>query len=291
MNPIISFFFIVMFFLAPLGTSAQNRDASELKRTLANGSVDQKREALAWIRSSNDPELARIALASFNDKNSIIRASAISSAQNSPSDLLVPALETISKDKSLLVRKEVAVSLGKIHDDGRVTGILRERLRREKDREVRAAIIESLGLVGSLNDFSILMGELTKKPSESNEFERAMAARAIGQIARRNRGAAPARSIPSSFNKKSDPSNPDETIAVASLFEFARFESQVISILIATSESANVRRECAFLLGEAGGHEGYKALRRFIGDEDPYLSRIAKEALQTMIERSTRKEQ
>jgi len=290
MNPI-AFIFIVVLILVglPSATSAQIPDESEIERVLAKGSVEQKRETLSLIRSSADANLARLAMKSFNDKDPIVRASAIAAAENSPNNLLVPALVEIFKDKSLLVRKEVADALGRIDDDDRVPSILAERLRQERDREVRAAIINAIGLTGSTRYFLILIDELTKRPSEANEFERAMAARAMGQIARRSRGEAPAASIPSSFNAMPTKTFPKDGLEIESLSEFTPFESQVISLLLTPTESPNVKRECAFLIGEAGGRASFKSLLSFVEHEDPHLARIARESLQTLIARSEAK--
>jgi HEAT repeat protein len=290
MKSILSIFIVFMILVwLPSEADAQLPDHAEIERVLAKGSVEQKRDTLSFIRSSADPNLARLALKSFDDKNPIVRASAIAAAENSPNNLLVPALAGIFKDKSLLVRKEVADALGRIDGDDRVPSILVERLRQERDREVRAAIINAIGLTGSMRHYSILIDVLTTRPSEANEFERAMAARAMGQIARRGRGESPALSIPSSFNAMALGPFPKNNPEIKSLSEFSPFESQVISLLLAPTESPNVKRECAFLIGEAGGRASFTSLLSFVEHEDPHLARIARESLQTLIARSEAK--
>jgi len=289
MKSILSIFIVFMILVwLPSEADAQLPDHAEIERVLAKGSVEQKRDTLSFIRSSADPNLARLALKSFDDKNPIVRASAIAAAENSPNNLLVPALAGIFKDKSLLVRKEVADALGRIDGDDRVPSILVERLRQERDREVRAAIINAIGLTGSMRHYSILIDVLTTRPSEANEFERAMAARAMGQIARRGRGESPALSIPSSFNAMALGLFQRHS-EIESLSEFSPFESKVISLLLAPTESPNVKRECAFLIGEAGGRASFTSLLSFVEHEDPHLARIARESLQTLIARSEAK--
>lgn len=261
-------------------------DHSEAKRVLAKGALEQKRDLLASIRTAGDERSAELAIVAFADRNGVVRASAIEAARRARPSVLLPALKPLLKDGSLIVRKEAATALGN-SDSSNAQPLLLERLSREKDREVRAAIIGALGRVGSADDFPRLLTFLRKKPSESNEFERAMAARSMGQIARRSQGLRVAETIPSSFNRISPITDLSFDSTLEAIADFATYETQVIAILESEKESMDVRRECAFLLGEAGGFRSVSALRSLVEDGDPYLARIAHEALVRLSERST----
>ena len=189
------------------------------------------------------------------------------------------------QDGALSVRKEAAKALGNTDNPDAVV-LLIERLPREKDREVRAAIIGALGRVGSVNDFPRLFNYLSKKPSESNEFERAMAARSMGQIARRSQGLRVAETIPSSFNEIGPITDINFDPNFRGMADFTMYETRIIATLESPKESIEVRRECAFLLGEAGGLESVSTLKSLAADQDPYLARIAIEALLRLSARS-----
>lgn len=277
------FLVALSFFSVP--ASAQIDD-SEATRVLAKGTLEQKRDLLASIRSAGDKRLAELAILAFADKNAVVRASAIEAARHARSSVLIPALKPLLKDGSLIVRKEAAEALGN-SDDSDAQPLLIERLPREKDREVRAAIIGALGRVGSVDDFPRLFTYLRKNPSESNEFERAMAARSMGQIARRFQGLRVADTIPSSFNIISPITDMSFDSTFQAMTDFATYETQIIAMLESEKESMDVRRECAFLLGEAGGFRSVSILKSLVEDEDTYLARIAHEALVRLSERST----
>jgi HEAT repeat protein len=279
--------FLMALSFSPISVSSQITD-SGARMTLAKGTLEQKRDLLAAIRTAGDEQSAELAILAFADKNAIVRASAIEAARRARPSVLLPALKPLLKDGSLTVRKEAAKALGN-SDDSDAQPLLIERLTREKDREVRAAIISALGRVGSIDDFPRLLAYLRKKPSESNEFERAMATRAMGQIARRSHGLMVADTIPSSFNRISSIADINFDSSFEGMSDFAMLETQIITMLESSEESMAVRRECAFLLGEAGGFRSVSTLKSHVEDEDPYLARIALEALVRLSERSNTK--
>jgi len=256
----------------------------ETRHILSKGSAEEKRDLLALIQSSGDEMISEKALIAFKDKNPVVRSSAITAAQKTPHGILIPALGRVSRDGSIAVRKQAAEALGQTGSPDAVA-ILIERLAKERDREVRTSVIKALGLTGSISEIPILFKELTRKGSEKNEFERAMAARSIGQIARRSQGETPATTIPSSFNQMSVPTSLDDSLQVETNENYRNIEAVVIGLATTAGESMNVRRECAFLLGEVGGSESIPALKSLMKDEDPYLSRIALEALTRLASR------
>jgi hypothetical protein len=257
----------------------------ETRRILSKGSTEEKRDLLSSIQSGGDEVMSEMALIAFKDKNPVVRSSAIAAAQRTPHGILIPALGRVARDGSVAVRKQAADVLGQTGSPDAVA-ILIQRLAKERDREVRTSVIKALGLTGSTSEISILVGELTRKSSEKNEFERAMAARSLGQIARRARGENPATSIPSSFNEMAVPVSFPRSQQIQPIESFRNMETLVIGLATAAGESMNVRRECAFLLGEVGGAESIPALESLMKEEDPYLSRIAHESLKRLATRA-----
>jgi HEAT repeat protein len=276
--------FVVLGLIVPTWAVGQIANERDISLILSKGSTEEKRDALASIRAGGDVSSATLALISFADRNPVIRATAIGAASNAPTDLLVAELKKLVKDRSIAVRKEAVAALGKLGDSDSA-GILRDRLKRERNREVRASIIIGLGLAGSKNDIPNLFSRLTVRGTESNEFERSMSARAIGQIIRRSHGESPVETIPFSFNPIS-PSSRSEELALSSAEEFDQFEDSVIQIALSAREYVSVRRECAFLLGEGGGTASRIALETLRNDADLYLSRIAEESLLRIAMRS-----
>jgi HEAT repeat protein len=153
------------------------------------------------------------------------------------------------------VRQETAYAVG-LTRSHQATARLLNLLETEKLDSVRGAVAVALGLIGDetavlplaeiLNVRTSapgLINKVRRKKRNENEFVRRAAARALGQI----RSCA---AVPSLIAALSDARAPDD-----------------------------VRREAATSLGLIGDPSAIAPLRAVLASRDPYLSRIAHEAL------------
>ncbi|MEQ1762840.1 MAG: HEAT repeat domain-containing protein [Pyrinomonadaceae bacterium] len=151
-------------------------------------------------------------------------------------------------------------------------------VRREKDLEVKAAVIIALGQTGNRSAVEPLVATLKRSPKEAEEFVRRAAARSIGQIAQINRTGKERVVTPQSFlpEKFKDLSGDDLTT------QFPVFSAAVVtlsSVLQNQREADDTRRESAFALGSIGSRSSQLILRTAANSPDPYLAEIVREAL------------
>ena len=266
----------LLFTGAPLSISAQQTDpplSSQLtpqqleiekqRRRLASSESEERRDAVMRLGAMKRPESSRAAASALRDSSSIVRATAtrsvLSLSSNEAAALLLPLLQ----DKDEFVRQETAYALGETRSR-LATPALMALLEKEKKDGVRGATAVALGQIGdeaaviSLAELlgrrvpaSGIINRVRRSKKDENEFVRRAAAHSLGQI--RSRAAVPA----------------------------------LVAILEDERAPDDVRREAANSLGLIGDPAAVPALRGVLAASDPYLSRIASDALLKIAQRET----
>jgi HEAT repeat protein len=201
------------------------------------------------------PEGSRAAAPALADPSAIVRAHAaravLSLGAGEAATLVLPLL----RDRDEFVRREAAYALGLTRSPSAVAA-LAAAVETDKKPSVRGAAAVALGRIGDSRAAPALAGALSRrlpasgifnrlrrKKVEEDEFVRRASAISLGQIASRE-------SVPALVEALSDARSPSD-----------------------------VRRECARSLGIIGDPSAVPALRSALAAQDPYLSRIAFEAL------------
>lgn len=242
--------------LPPSAGSASLQQQVEIQRRRLSSSDEEERRcavmSLGWM---NRPDSSRAAAAALSDTAAIVRAVAVRAVLSLPQDEAAAVLLPLLTDRDEFVRQETAYALGETRSR-RATQSLLTLLEKEKADGVRGAAVVSLGLIGdeaavlplaeTLNlrvSAPGLINKIRRKKKDENEFVRRAAAHSLGQIG--NRAAVPA----------------------------------LIAALEDERAPADVRREAARSLGLIGDSSAAASLRAVLSSNDPYLSRIAYEAL------------
>lgn len=222
---------------------------------LSSIDVEERRDAVMRLGAMARPEGSRAAASALADSSAIVRAMAahavLSLGRGEAATLILPLL----RDRDEFVRREAAYALGLTRSPTSVTA-LNAAVETDKKPSVRGAAAVALGQIGDAGAAPALAGALARrlpatgffnrlrrKKVEEDEFVRRAAAIALGQIASRE-------SVPALVEALSD-----------------------------TRAPSDVRRECARALGNIGDPAAVPALRSALSAQDPYLSRIAFEAL------------
>jgi HEAT repeat protein len=225
------------------------------RRRLSSSDEEERRDALMRLGRMARADASRAALGGLRDGSTIVRATAARAVLSLPADEAARALIPLLQDKEEFVRQETAYALGETRSRLGVAPLV-GALERDKKESVRGAAAVALGqikdeaavipLAGRLTArlrASGLFSRLTRGQRAENEFVRRAAARSLGQI--RSRAAVPA----------------------------------LIEALSDQRAEEDVKREAARSLGLIGDAAAVPALRAALAAADPYLSRIAYEAL------------
>lgn len=253
---------------APLTTRAQQdgpSDPSHLtplqleiekqRRRLSSSETEERRDAVMRLGRMKRPESSRVAATALRDSAEIVRVTAARSVLSLPADeaaaLLLPQLE----DRAEFVRQETAYALGETRSRTAVSTLI-AILEKEKKDSVRGAAAVALGqigddaaviplaqLLGKRVPASGIINRVRRSKKDENEFVRRAAARSLGQIG--NRAAV----------------------------------TDLIAVLTDERTPDDVRREAVNSLGLIGDAAAVPALRIELAARDPYLSRLASEAL------------
>ncbi|HVF45031.1 MAG TPA: HEAT repeat domain-containing protein [Pyrinomonadaceae bacterium] len=222
---------------------------------LSSADVEERRDAVTRLGALGRPEGSRAASAALSDASAIVRATAaravLSLGAGEAAALILPLL----RDRDEFVRREAAYALGLARSPSAVTA-LAAAVETDKKPSVRGAAAVALGQIGDAAAAPALSGALARRlPAsgffgrllhrkvEEDEFVRRAAAVSLGQIASPE-------SVPALVEALSDERAPSD-----------------------------VRRESARALGRIGDARAVPALRSALASHDPYLSRIAFEAL------------
>lgn len=243
-----------------LGQSSSPLNPTQLeiekeRRRLSSSDKEERRDAVMRLGWMARPDASRAAVVALRDGEPIIRATAARAVLSLPADEAARSLIPLLQDKDEFVRREAAFALGETRSRQAVQPLV-AALEGDKKESVRGAAAVALGRIGDEAAVIPLVGRLTARVRASglfskvtrgkaieNEFVRRSAAYALGQIG--SRAAVPALTATLSDERAED----------------------------------DVRREAARALGVIGDAAAVPALRGALTARDPYLSRIAYEAL------------
>jgi HEAT repeat protein len=269
--------------LLALSATFPAQETDRLSRTIASGTVEEKRTALFEIRNLRSAEASRAAFPALGDTDAAVRATAAFSVVYAPRDEAFAALLPNLSDRSDLVRRETAYALGIIRDP-RAVDPLFELYGRDKYLEVRNACLVAVGEIGDVSAVTRLARILERKPASKASFERRSAARSIGRIARIIQADADGAVTPESFlpeKYKTLPARSPENLSESHPpFRYAL--PLLVRMLSDRRESADARREAAFAIGAIADPETVGVLRSAAAGPDPYLAEICREALLRM---------
>lgn len=233
----------------------QQREIEKQRQRLNSSDREERRDAAMRLGSMKRPESSRVAASALRDPSAVVRATATRAVLSLPSDEAAAALLPLLQDRDEFVRREAAYALGETRSRGAVAALI-PVLANDKEPGVRGAAAVALGLIGdeaavvpltqTLSHHlraSGLMNRIRRRNTVENEFVRRAAARSLGQIG--SRAAVPA----------------------------------LITALADERAGDDVRREAARSLGLIGDPSAITALRAALTAHDPYLARIAYEAL------------
>ena len=224
------------------------------KQRLNSSEVEERRDAVLRLGGLHRPEASRAALSALSDLSPIVRATAANALRSLPADEGAAALIPLLSDRDEFVGRETAYALGATRSRSAVRALV-ERLETDKRDSVRAAAAVALGRIGDeaavIALAQTLSGQTTSVPekqrqkqwTKENEFVLRAAAVSLGQIGSRA-------GVPALIGALSNERLPED-----------------------------VRRETARALGLIGDSSAVPALQAALTARDPYLSRIAYEAL------------
>jgi HEAT repeat protein len=224
------------------------------QQRLSSSDVEERRDAVMRLGSMHLAAASRATLPGLQDAAPIVRATAAKSILSIGGVESVPHLLPLLNDKDEFVRREAAYALGLTHSRS-ATAALSDVLLNDKEDGVRGAAAVALGDIGDEAAVIALVGTLApelsapakkKQKREPNVFVLRAAAVALGQIKSRAGTAA----LVSALNNEKLPSD--------------------------------VRREAARSLGLIGDPAAEPALRAASTAADPYLSKLAYEALRKL---------
>ncbi|MBA3243197.1 MAG: HEAT repeat domain-containing protein [Acidobacteria bacterium] len=234
------------------------REIEIQKARLSSANQEERRDAVTRLGAMSRPEGSRVAAAALGDSSAIVRATAaravLSLGPDEASTLLLPLL----RDRDVFVRRETAYALGLTRSSLGVSS-LATALETDKEASVRGAAAIALGQIGDTAAAPFLAGALSRRLPASGFLNR-LRRRKIEE---------------------------DEFVRRAAATSLGRLKSRdAVPVLIAVLSNErtpdDVRREAAQALGLIGDPSAIPALRAALTARDPYLSRIAFEALRRL---------
>lgn len=239
------------------------REIERQRQRLSASDVEERRDAvmrLGWMKRA---ESSRAALVALNDSTEIVRATAAHAVLSLPPDEAATFLLPLLQDKKEFVRQEAAYALGSTRSRLAVSALIASLIS-DKAASVRGAAAVALGEIADeaaviplaeTIDRSISANgsanRLRRSKAEKNVYVQRAAARALGQIGSR-------KGVPA-----------------------------LIAALSNVKADDDMRREAARSLGLIGDVAAIQSLRVALGAHDPYLSRLAHEALQKIASADT----
>ncbi|MBK8465072.1 MAG: HEAT repeat domain-containing protein [Chloracidobacterium sp.] len=268
---------IAAIFLAAAHAFAQS-NLDDLRNKIANGSVEDKRNALLEVRNLSAEDASRIAIPALNDRDELVRAAAPSAVAFLPKPEAARLILPLLNDKAEFVRSEAAFALGEVGDSSAVQPLL-QRLQKDSGA-VRSVAAAALGKIGDVSAVGALNALLKRKPNEDDENLRRSAARSIGQIARFVRTGKRRVETPQNFLPTKYKDSYSATESVVHSFPVFRSSVTILTIVLSNKKEADdVRREAAFALGAIGDISVRQILSDHLNSSDIYLAEICTEAL------------
>lgn len=237
-------------------TRIENKIEQQQAR-LNSRNEEERRDAVLRLGLIARLESSRAAAVALNDRAAIVRATAARAVLSLPGDEAAALLIPLLRDRDEFVRQEAAYALGKTKSRAGAQSLI-DILEMDRSASTRGAAAVALGEIADESAVAPLIETLERRRTsgflnrirrrkvEENEFVRRSAARSLGQIG--------------------DPA------AVPAL----------IATLSNTRAGDDVRREAARSLGLIGDPVAIPALREALAARDPYLARIAYEALRRL---------
>ena len=236
----------------------QQQEVQALSARLSSADVEERREAVTRLGALGRPEGSRAAAVALGDAASIVRATAARAVLSLPAGEAAQLILPLLRDRDEFVRREAAYALGLTRSPSGVPA-LAAALEADKQPSVRGAAAVALGQIRDAAAVAPLAGALSRRlqapgffnrvrrrKAEEDEFVRRAAAVSLGQIGGRE-------AVPVLVEALANARTPDD-----------------------------VRREAARALGLIGDPAAIPPLRSVLTDRDPYLSRIAFEALKRL---------
>jgi HEAT repeat protein len=240
---------------SPSALTPLQLEIEKQRRRLGSSETEERRDAVMQLGSLKRPESSRVATQGLRDSAAIVRATSVRAVLALPRDEAAAALLPLLQDRDEFVRQETAYALGETRSRQALSPLV-ALLEREKKDGVRGAVAVALGQIGDeaaviplaeLLDRRVaapgFLNRVRRKKKDENEFVRRAAAHSLGQIGSRA-------SVPALIGVLEDERAPDD-----------------------------LRREAATSLGLIGDTAAAPALRASLTSSDPYLSRIAYDAL------------
>lgn len=229
-----------------------------LTARLSSADTEERREAVTRLGAMGRPEGSRAAAAALGDAAAIVRATAARAVLSLPTGEAATLILPLLRDRDEFVRREAAYALGLTRSP---TGVPALAIAVETDKQpsVRGAAAVALGQVGDASAVPALTGALSRRLQASGFFNR---------VRRRK-------------------VEEDEFVRRAAAVSLGQIGShEAVPVLIETLSNArtpdDVRREAARALGLIGDPSAVNALRAALTARDPYLARIAFEALRKL---------
>jgi HEAT repeat protein len=230
------------------------REIERERQRLASSDAEERRDAVMHLGQMKRPDSSRVAAPALHDLAAVVRATATRAVLSLPPDEAAALLIPLLQDADEFARREAAYALGETRSRRAVEPLVNS-LNTDKQESVRASAAVALGRIGDESAVIPLTQTFTrrnkissgflrrKKQVPENEFVRRAAALSLGQIG--SRAAVPA----------------------------------LVKVLSDERAEPDVRREAARALGLIGDPAAIMPLRAALTSNDPYLSRIAYEAL------------
>lgn len=226
-----------------------------LSARLSSAEVEERRESVVRLGALGRPEGSRAAAAALGDAAAIVRATAARAVLSLPPGEAATLILPLLRDRDEFVRREAAYALGLARSTAGVSA-LAAALETDKQASVRGAAAVALGQINDAAAVPTLVGALSRRLPASGFFNR---------VRRRK-------------------VEEDEFVRRAAAVSLGQLGSrEAVPVLVETLSNArtpdDVRREAARALGLIGDPAAVPALRSVLTHKDPYLSRIAFEAL------------
>jgi HEAT repeat protein len=231
------------------------QEVKVLSARLSSADTEERREAVTRLGALGRPEGSRAAAVALGDPAPIVRATAARAVLSLPSGEAATLVLPLLRDRDEFVRREAAYALG-LTRSAICVPALAAALETDKRPSVRGAAAVALGRIGDAAAVPALAGALSRRLQASGFFNRA----------------------------RSRKVEEDEFVRRAAAVSLGQIGSREgVPVLVETLSNArtpdDVRREAARALGLIGDPAAVPALRSVLMHRDPYLSRIAFEAL------------
>lgn len=237
----------------------QQQEIKALTARLSSADVEERREAVVRLGALGRPEGSRAAAAALGDTAAIVRATAARAVLSLPGGEAATLILPLLLDRDEFVRREAAYALG-LARSGAGLLALSNALETDKQPSVRGAAAVALGQIGDAAAVPALAGALSRRLQAAAGFFNRLRRRKIEE---------------------------DEFVRRAAAVSLGQIRSrEAVPVLVETLANArtpdDVRREAARALGLIGDPAAVPALRSVLTHRDPYLSRIAFEALRRL---------